>query len=123
MMPVMPSLICLAVGVAAGALAVFAALRPRIAAAKTAFLALHARLADAEAAQSQLGELRADARALRHDLRGILSPALLCADRLANNQDPAIRKSADIVIRSVERATVRLADKTAAQDDVKSAQE
>ena len=84
---------------------------------------MRARLAEADGAQQQVAELRAQASALRHDLRGILSPALLSADRLANSQDPASRKAADVVIRSVERATTRLADKSLVQDASKSVSE
>jgi ABC-type branched-subunit amino acid transport system permease subunit len=46
---------------------------------------------------------------LRHDLRGILSPALLTADRLlASTEDPTARRSAELVIATVERANARL---------------
>jgi signal transduction histidine kinase len=44
-------------------------------------------------------------RQLRHDLRGALSPALLAADRLLSRNDEAVRQSAEIVIRALERAT------------------
>lgn len=47
---------------------------------------------------------------LRHDLRGVLSPALMMADRLLNNDDPAIRRAGQAVVRSVERATALLAE-------------
>jgi signal transduction histidine kinase len=40
-----------------------------------------------------------------HDLRGILSPALLAAERLQSSQDPAVRRGGDILVLSVERAT------------------
>jgi hypothetical protein len=113
---VVPSVICFAAGGAAGAWAVFVKLRPQLA-------ALRAQLAAAESGQQEIAALRVQASALRHDLRGILSPALLTADRLANSQDPASRKAADIVIRSVERATQRLADKGSAQDVANSALE
>jgi signal transduction histidine kinase len=47
---------------------------------------------------------------LRHDLRGVLSPALMMADRLLRNDDPAIRRAGQAVVRSVERATALLAE-------------
>ena len=47
---------------------------------------------------------------LRHDLRGVLSPALMMADRLLRNDDPAIRRAGEAVVRSVERATALLAE-------------
>ncbi len=46
--------------------------------------------------------------ALRHDLRGILSPALLMSDRLIAHPDPAIQRAGDVILRTVERATARL---------------
>ncbi len=45
---------------------------------------------------------------LRHDVRGMLSPALLTADRLSTNPDPAVAQAAEAVIRSIERAAERL---------------
>jgi signal transduction histidine kinase len=42
---------------------------------------------------------------INHDLRGILSPALLTAERLQMNQDPAIKRAGDTLVRAVERAT------------------
>jgi signal transduction histidine kinase len=40
-----------------------------------------------------------------HDLRGILSPALLTAERLQMNSEPAIKRAGDVLVRSVDRAT------------------
>ncbi len=48
--------------------------------------------------------------ALRHDLRGILSPAMLIADRLASHDDPSVQKAGDVITRTVERAAARLAE-------------
>jgi hypothetical protein len=45
---------------------------------------------------------------LRHDLRGILSPALLMADRLLAHDDPAVKRAGEVIARTVERATARL---------------
>lgn len=51
----------------------------------------------------------AELRELRHDLRGILSPAMMMADRvLMSSQDPLARRCADTVIASIERAERRL---------------
>lgn len=61
-------------------------------------LAVEARVADLERQASQL----------RHDLRGILSPAMLTADRLAMSQDPIARRAAEAMISTVERAEERL---------------
>jgi hypothetical protein len=49
-------------------------------------------------------------RALRHDLRGILSPAMLIADRLQSHADPAVQRAGAVVMRTVERAAARLAE-------------
>ncbi len=47
---------------------------------------------------------------LSHDLRGVLSPALMAAERLQLHADPAVRRSADVLVRSVERAIALLHD-------------
>ncbi|HTR15773.1 MAG TPA: hypothetical protein VMI52_01905 [Acetobacteraceae bacterium] len=79
--------------------------------------ALDARLRRAAGAEARLAELEQTTSALRHDLRGILSPALLTADRLLQSQDPATRRAGEVVVRTVERANERLsATKLAAPD-------
>jgi hypothetical protein len=45
---------------------------------------------------------------LRHDLRGILSPSMLIADRLIGHEDPAVKRAGAIVASTVERAAARL---------------
>jgi signal transduction histidine kinase len=40
-----------------------------------------------------------------HDLRSILAPALLSAERLQSHADPSVRRIGDMVVRAVERAT------------------
>ena len=42
---------------------------------------------------------------INHDLRGILSPALLTAERLQMHADPAVKRAGDVLTRTVERAT------------------
>ena len=42
---------------------------------------------------------------ISHDLRGILSPAMLSAERLQMSQDPSIKRAGDTLVRAVERAT------------------
>jgi signal transduction histidine kinase len=42
---------------------------------------------------------------VNHDLRGILSPAMLTAERLQNHGDPGVKRAGDILMRAVERAT------------------
>jgi hypothetical protein len=58
--------------------------------------------------------------ALRHDLRGILSPAMLIADRLAAHGDPAVQRAGDVIARTVDRAAARLAETKKAGGDVPS---
>ena len=67
-----------------------------------------AALASGEAARLQT--LEATTSSLRHDLRGILSPALLTAERLLGHDDPGIRRAGEIMVKTVERATDRLAE-------------
>ena len=45
---------------------------------------------------------------LRHDLRGILSPALLVTDRLLTHDDPSVQRAGEVVARTVQRVTDRL---------------
>ena len=52
-----------------------------------------------------LAEVEARAATLRHDLRGVLSPALMVTDRLLSNPDPAIQRAGQAIVRSVDRAT------------------
>jgi signal transduction histidine kinase len=42
---------------------------------------------------------------ISHDLRGILSPALLTAERLQMNAEPSVKRAGDVLVRTVERAT------------------
>jgi signal transduction histidine kinase len=120
MTPLVPTTLALFIGAALGALVMAARYRSTLA-AKDAELAAQREHLDISAhAAAELAEMRSAASVLRHDLRGILSPALLSADRLANSPDAAVRKAADIVIRCVERASARLADKVPAQDESKS---
>ena len=61
------------------------------------------------AASCRIRELEGQLSALRHDLRGVLSPALMMTDRLLSNDDPRVRRAGEAVVRSVERATELLA--------------
>lgn len=59
-------------------------------------------------AAERLRVLEATTSRLRHDLRGILSPAMLTAERLTGNADPAVKRAGDMVMLMVERVTARL---------------
>ncbi len=61
-------------------------------------------------ATARLAALEAKTSSLRHDLRGILSPALLTAERLLSHEDPAIRRAGEMMVKTVERASARLAE-------------
>lgn len=65
-------------------------------------------VAGAAAAQEEMEAYRAATAAMRHDIRGVLSPALMMADRLLTHQDPAVQRAGQAVVRSVERATAVL---------------
>ena len=99
-----------AAGLVAGALAAIVVLSGRIRAERRLAGTLRSQLDAAATAQVQLAELRAHLAGLRHDLRGILSPVLLMADRLLNHEEPGVRRAGDVVVRTVERATARLAE-------------
>jgi hypothetical protein len=67
--------------------------------------------ARAAAAEKVLAETKGELqRRLRHDIRGALSPALLTADRLLANRDPAVQRAGDIIVRAVEKVAALLAD-------------
>ena len=77
-----------------------------IAALQAQLLAMQASGGNADAAaQAHIAEVEARAAALRHDLRGVLSPALMVTDRLLSHPDPAIQRAGQAIVRSVDRAT------------------
>ncbi|KDE19327.1 hypothetical protein AZ09_12575 [Acetobacter aceti 1023] len=45
---------------------------------------------------------------LRHDIRGIVSPAMLAAEQLDAYSDPAVQKAAKTINDSLDRLTARL---------------
>lgn len=57
----------------------------------------------------QLEAYRGYTAVLRHDIRGVLSPALMMSDRLLNHEDKGVQRAGQAVVRSVERATALLA--------------
>ena len=61
--------------------------------------------ASAAATTARLSDVEARAATLRHDLRGVLSPALMVTDRLVGHSDPAVQRAGQAVLRSIERAT------------------
>ncbi len=59
-------------------------------------------------ALARLAALEATIATLRHDLRGMLAPALLVADRLLAHEDPRVVKAGETVVKSVRRAEERM---------------
>ncbi len=58
----------------------------------------------------RLAALEAATSSLRHDLRGVLSPALLVADRLLAHSDPVGVRAGETVVKAVRRAEARLTE-------------
>jgi len=54
--------------------------------------------------KSRLAALGTAVAKINHDMRGILSTALLVSDRLAMSQDPRVRAAAETLLGSIERA-------------------
>ncbi len=67
-------------------------------------------VAEADPVAERLRLLEAKTSSLRHDLRGILSPALLTAERLLGHEDPVIKRAGEMMVKTVERASERLAE-------------
>jgi signal transduction histidine kinase len=61
-----------------------------------------------QAPQDRIEQLEKLVAALRHDLRGVVTPAALIADRLRNSSDPSIQRSATRITDVVERILSRL---------------
>jgi hypothetical protein len=57
---------------------------------------------------ARLAELEETTSTLRHDLRGMLAPALLVVDRLLEHSDPKVVKAGETVAKAIERAEERL---------------
>lgn len=83
-------------------------LRDQGAALREREAALHERVLLAGQGQARLAELEAATATLRHDLRGILSPSLMMADRLLDHADPKIRRVGEVMVQTVERCSERL---------------
>ncbi len=67
--------------------------------------AMQEELRDALWRNARLAALGSVVARISHDLRGILSPALLTAERLQNHQDEAVRRASEVLLRTVDRAT------------------
>lgn len=65
--------------------------------------------AQIEAQRTRLATLETTTASLRHDLRGMLSPAMLVSDRLLTHADPKVVRAGETIVRSIGRVTERLA--------------
>ena len=54
--------------------------------------------------------LEAQSSALRHDMRGVLTPAMMMGDRLLANEDPKVQRAGAAIVKSVQRATALLGE-------------
>jgi len=52
--------------------------------------------------------LMGEAELLQHEVRNMLTPALLSADMLLRNADPVVARQAEIVIKAITRVVDRL---------------
>jgi hypothetical protein len=59
--------------------------------------------------RARLAALEATTSSLRHDVRGLLSPALLVSDRLLAHSDPKVVRAGETVVRAITRVAERLA--------------
>jgi signal transduction histidine kinase len=67
--------------------------------------AMQQELRDALWRNARLAALGSAVARISHDLRGILAPALLTAERLQTHQDHAVQRAGDVLQRTVDRAT------------------
>ena len=105
-------------GIAAGILGAFLWFRPQLAAQRGEAASLRGQLAELGKARVQLAELRQQVATLRHDVRGVLSPALLVADGLLNHAEPKVKRAGEVIVRTVERASERLAELKVSATDI-----
>ena len=63
---------------------------------------------DAARLEERLAELTVETSLLQHDLRNMLTPALLSADMLLTNADPVVARQAEIVVKAITRIVDRV---------------
>ena len=59
-------------------------------------------------AQRRIVELEQLVSKLRHGVNGVLTPALLSADRLSGNADPQVRRAGEGIASAIIRVTILL---------------
>ncbi len=82
----------------------------RLTEARFVSAALKSELARAAEATVELDNLRGQLKGLRHDIRGILSPAMLVSDRLLSHGEAPVKRAGEVMVRTVERAIQRLTE-------------
>ena len=60
-----------------------------------------------QSSQERIAQLEQLVSSLRHDLRGIITPAALVAEGLRTNGDPAVQRLASRIADMVERVVAR----------------
>ena len=63
---------------------------------------------DAAAEQNRVVELEALVSSLRHDLRGVITPAALVGDQLRQHSDPAVQRAGGRIGETVRRVLEKL---------------
>jgi hypothetical protein len=97
-------------GFLVGAATCWVLLRPSAEEAAREAENFRAALEASKEASDQVNALIGATSRLRHDLNGILSPTLLTADHLLAHEDPTVRRAGEIMVKTVERASARLAE-------------
>jgi signal transduction histidine kinase len=67
--------------------------------------ALQQALRESSLRRAHLASVTATISKASHDARGVLSPALLAAERLQGHDDPAVQRTAQLLLASIERVT------------------
>jgi signal transduction histidine kinase len=83
-----------------------AALPSDLAAAAAALGELRGSLREAAWLKARVAAMSSAVSKVNHDLRGLLSPAYLAAERLSGHADAAVSRSAETVASAIERATL-----------------
>ncbi len=78
---------------------------PRLHAADGNLAAIRLGLRDAEWRLARSTAASVSAARLSHDLRGLLSPAMLAAERVQMKADPSLSRSGEIIMRALDRST------------------
>ncbi len=84
--------------------------RDEIGVAEREFLQLQKQVRKALKQRERLAALGTAVSKINHDLRGVLATAQLVADRLANSDNPEVRKMAPALVRSLDRAIALCSD-------------